>query len=114
MRRAVVGALFAFFASFVALAGGSSAPVGAQALSGASRFVALSPARVLATRIGLGYLGPAPPGGAVAVSMLGRGGVPASGVVAVLLNVTLAEAQGPGFVQVFPTGQAAVGASSNL
>ncbi|MEO5843154.1 MAG: hypothetical protein ABIQ73_17455 [Acidimicrobiales bacterium] len=46
--------------------------------------------------------------------MLGRGGVPISGVVAVLLNVTLADAHGPGFVQVFPTGMAEIGASSSL
>jgi hypothetical protein len=46
--------------------------------------------------------------------MLGNGGVPTSGVVAVLLNVTLADAQSSGFVQVFPTGMAEVGASSNL
>ena len=89
-------------------------PAGAAALSGTSKFVALPPARVLDSRIGLGYSGAVPPGGTVTLSMLGRGGVPTSGVVAVLLNVTLADAQGPGFVQVFPTGMAAVGASSNL
>lgn len=83
-------------------------------MPGASKFVAVTPTRVLDTRIGLGSTGSVPPGGTVTLVMPGHGGVPVSGVTAVLLNVTVAEATGPGFVQVFPTGQAAVGASSNL
>jgi hypothetical protein len=86
----------------------------AAALSGSSKFIPLTPTRVLDTRVGLGSSGVVAPGGTVTLVMLGRGGVPSSGVVAVLLNVTLAEGTGPGYVQVFPTGQAAIGSSSNL
>jgi hypothetical protein len=98
--------------SLLLAVGGSSTPI--AALPATSKFVPLPPTRVLDSRIGLGNSGAAPAGGTVTLPMLGRGGVPTSGVVAVLLNVTLAEAQGPGFVQVFPSGMAAVGASSNL
>jgi hypothetical protein len=84
-------------------------------LSGPSRLVPLAPARVLDTRSGLG----APrarvaPRGRVVLQVTGRGGVPASGVSAVVLNVTLAGATGAGFVQVYPTGRGTEGASSNL
>jgi hypothetical protein len=47
--------------------------------------------------------------------MLGAGGVPASAVAAVALNVTLTEASAPGYVQVIPSdGRTALGSSSNL
>lgn len=132
MRRSAVGALFALLVSLAVATGrttaSASVPVGrapgaaasstslspAAALSGSSKFVPLTPTRVLDTRIGLGEAGPVPPGGTVTLVMPGRGGLPSSGVTAVLLNVTLTEATGPGFVQLFPTGQAAVGSSSNL
>ena len=111
-RRVAAGVLFAMVVSLLMAVDGWS--VSSAALLTASKFVPLPPSRVLDSRLGLGYSGAAPPGGTVTLPMLGRGGVPVSGVAAVLLNVTLAEAQGPGFVQVFPTGMAAVGASSNL
>ena len=111
-RRGAVGVLLALLVSSVVATNGWSTQ--AVASPETSKFVALAPARVLDGRIGLGYSGATPPGGTVELSMLGHGGVPTSGVEAVLLNVTLADAQGPGFVQVFPTAMAAVGASSNL
>jgi hypothetical protein len=134
MRRSAVGAVFVLVLSMAATVGASSPAVAspsatsagavspapadalspAAALSGTSKFAPLPPTRVLDTRIGLGAPGMVPPGGTVTLVMPGRGGVPATGVSAVLLNVTLAEGQAPGFVQVYPTGQAAVGASSNL
>jgi hypothetical protein len=135
MRRSAICGLFALIVSFAAALGTSTPPAAgspvadeaavgvvpsaaeltpAEALSGPSKFIALSPTRVLDTRIGIGATGALPPGGTVTLAMPGRGGVPATGATAVLLNVTVAEAAGPGFVQVFPTGRAAVGASSNL
>ncbi len=80
-----------------------------------SRFVPLAPARVLDTRDGTGTArGVVPPKGSVVLQVTGRDGVPASGVTAVVLNVTLTASTGSGFVQVYPTGRAAEGASSNL
>ena len=48
------------------------------------------------------------------LAVAGQGGVPASGASTVVLNVTVTQATRAGFVQVFPTGQATVGSSSNL
>ncbi|NMM33673.1 MAG: DUF1524 domain-containing protein, partial [Phycicoccus sp.] len=67
------------------------------------------------TRTGLG----APkavvgPGRSVTLQVTGRGGVPAAGVSAVVLNVTITAAIKPGYVQVYPTDLGVVGASSNL
>jgi serine protease len=77
--------------------------------AGASRFVATTPVRVLDTRGGA----PVPAGGLLDVALGGAPGIdPAA--TAVVLNVTVTGALGPGFVQVFPTGRSAVGASSNL
>ena len=88
-----------------------SAPAGTTT----SRFVPMAPSRLLDTRTGLG----APkavvaPRSSVALQVAGVQGIPATGVTAVVLNVTLTGATGPGFVQVYPTGQAVEGASSNL
>jgi hypothetical protein len=112
-RRVAVGVLLAVFVSPLAAGDGWWSTRAGASLE-ASKFVPLAPTRVLDSRIGLGHAGTTRPGATATLSMLGRGGVPASGVTAVLLNVTLTDAQGPGFVQVFPTGLAPVGASSNL
>lgn len=107
-----VGLLLALFVASLVASGGWSRRAGASPET--SKFVALTPTRVLDSRIGLGLAGVTPPDGTASLSMLGRGGVPTTGVTAVLLNVTLTDAQGPGFVQVFPTGMATVGSSSNI
>jgi hypothetical protein len=68
-----------------------------------SRFVSLSPARVLDTRDGTGAP-KAPLGrGALPLALAGRGGVPTSGASAVLLNVTAVTPTAGTFVTVFPT-----------
>lgn len=90
--------------------GGSTTPGAAT-----SRFLPLAPTRVLDTRAGLGApKAKVAPRGSVELQVTGVGGVPASGVTAVVLNVTLTGATGPGFVQVYPTGRATEGSSSNL
>jgi hypothetical protein len=45
---------------------------------------------------------------------LGKGGLPSSGVGAVLYNATATQTAGAGYLQVFPTEQGTPGASSNL
>ena len=68
-------------------------------------FVALQPARILDTRDGTGGItGVRPAATAVEVQITGRGGVPASGVTAVVLNVTATQPAGIGFLTVFPAG----------
>ncbi|HRE02240.1 MAG TPA: hypothetical protein PLV68_13135, partial [Ilumatobacteraceae bacterium] len=52
-------------------------------------------------------------GAAVRLPVAGRGAIPVD-AVAVALNVTMTETSQPGFVQVFPTGGAVPGSSSNV
>ncbi len=71
----------------------------------ATRFVPLVPERILDTRIGLGApVGKVLADGEISLSVAGHGGVPATGVTAVVLNVTANQAIGPGFVTVSPSG----------
>ncbi len=70
-------------------------------------FVAVTPARIRDSRNAIG--GPAAPIGARqvgTVQITGRGGVPASGVTAVAVNVTAANATEPTFFTVYPAGGA--------
>lgn len=70
-----------------------------------SSFVGLTPARVLDTRSGLGA--PQQPLGAgqtLDLEVLGHGGVPATGVDAVVLNVTATNTTAASFLTVAPTG----------
>jgi hypothetical protein len=71
----------------------------------AGAFGALAPARLLDTRSGLGAsVGAVAPGGTVHLQVLGRGGVPATGVSAVVLNVTVTEPTSSGYMRVFGDG----------
>lgn len=70
------------------------------------RYTALAPARVLDTRNGTGGTsGQVGAGQEIELNLSGAGGVPASSVTAVVLNVTATEASGPdSFVTVYPAG----------
>ncbi|MEV4230289.1 S53 family peptidase [Streptomyces bobili] len=74
--------------------------------SPASTFNALTPARVLDTRYGIGRAGTSPVAvnGTVKLKVAGVGGVPATGVTAVVINVTAASPSGPGFLIAYPSG----------
>jgi sugar lactone lactonase YvrE len=77
------------------------------------RFVGTAPTRVLDTRRDVDHKPAA--GESLDLQISGVGPVPAQGVSAVVLNVTITEPSAPGFVQVIPTGGATpLGASSNL
>jgi hypothetical protein len=92
-----------------------ASPTEAEPLGVQSRFVPIGPVRILDTRVGIGAAATAlAPGGSVDLKITGTAGIPSSNVVAVAMNVTATRAAGPGFVQVFPTGQTTVGSSSNL
>ena len=77
------------------------------------RLVALAPQRICDTRHGLGSeRRPLGPGETLAVQVAGSGGVPTSGVLAVVVNVTSVNPTEPGFFSVFPSDVAATGSSS--
>ncbi|WP_370412637.1 FlgD immunoglobulin-like domain containing protein [Streptomyces fradiae] len=76
-------------------------------------FRPLTPARLMDTRTGLG----APkakvgPGKTVTLKVAGAGGVPATGVSAVVLNVTAVSPTAAGFVSVYPSGTHRTSASN--
>ena len=69
------------------------------------RFTALSPTRLLDTRQSGGPLSGAVAGGdSIDLTVTGVGGVPASGVSAVALNVTVDQPSASGYITVWPTG----------
>ena len=80
---------------------------GPQAVAPGATFTALPPARILDTRTGNGApaarLGP---GNVLPLQVTGRGGVPTSGVSAVVLNVTVTEPNAVSFLTLWPTGEA--------
>ena len=84
---------------------------GAPSVAGA--FASLAPSRLLDTRAGVG----APrlavaAGGTVHLQVAGVGGVPASGVSSVVVNVTVTTATKPGYVTVYRDGSALPGTSN--
>lgn len=77
------------------------------AAASAGRVVPLTPSRVFDTRPGTESAGPkgfVGAGETISVQVAGVGGVPSTGVAAVVLNATATEAAAAGFVTVFPTG----------
>jgi hypothetical protein len=73
----------------------------------AAGLMPLVPARLLDTRTGVGAtLGRLRGGDRLDVTVIGRGGVPASGVDAVVLNVAALRPTVPGFLTVWPSGAA--------
>lgn len=84
------------------------------ALVETSRFIPVTPSRILDTREGLGApAGKVAAGGVIDVVIAGRGGVPPAGATAVVLNVTAAKVGGAGYATIWPTGQSQPN-SSNL
>lgn len=82
-------------------------------------FQGLTPVRVLDTRAGASTIdgqalgsGPLSGGATLELPVAGRGGVPASGVAAVALNVTAADAARVGYITAYPTGSARPEASN--
>jgi len=63
--------------------------------------------RILDTRTGIGApAGSVPAGGVVVLQVTGRGGVPADGVQAAFLTLTVTGATGDGYVTTYPAGRA--------
>jgi hypothetical protein len=79
----------------------------------AGAFGSLVLSRLLDTRNGVGVPKAAvAAGGTVHLQVLGRGGVPVSGVSAVVLNVTVTAPTKPGYLTVYGDGSARPGASN--
>ncbi|MGH9264102.1 MAG: CAP domain-containing protein [Acidimicrobiales bacterium] len=75
-------------------------------------YVPVTPARVLDTRLGIGgFSTPVAGGTAVDVQVAGQGGVPATGARAVILNATVTQPGGEGYLSLFPAGTAQPNAS---
>jgi hypothetical protein len=76
----------------------------------------IRPERILDTRPGpeqVGYTGAKPGGGStVDLQVGGRAGLPTSGVAVAVLNVTMTETDGPGYVSVWPSGSPRPGTSN--
>jgi hypothetical protein len=68
----------------------------------------LPPARILDTRDGTGGVPTSPlgTGGLLDVQVTGRGGIPATGVAAVVMNVTVTDTSLPGYLTVYPANVA--------
>ncbi|MDR1999703.1 MAG: hypothetical protein LBQ06_07170, partial [Frankiaceae bacterium] len=91
----------------------SSSIAATSAAADPGGYVALAPARVLDTRVGVGAArGAVKAGGSLVLQVGGAGGVPASGVSAVVLNVTVTEPAGAGWVAAFADGQSYPGVSN--
>ncbi|MET7394506.1 S8 family serine peptidase [Dactylosporangium sp. NPDC005572] len=69
------------------------------------KYVPVDAARILDTRTGNGApVAKIGPGGTLHLQVTGRGGIPASGVTAVVLNVTATNPTTAGYLTVYPTG----------
>ncbi|MFI1811887.1 N-acetylmuramoyl-L-alanine amidase [Streptomyces sp. NPDC020422] len=90
----------------------TSAPV-TVTVPGPKTYKPLTPTRLMDTRAGLGVakakVGPA---GEVTLQVAGKGGVPTTGVGAVVLNVTATAPTATSFVSVYPSGTARTSASN--
>ncbi|MEU8761417.1 protease pro-enzyme activation domain-containing protein [Streptomyces sp. NPDC048659] len=106
------------------LATGLGTPNGRAIVSGlcqavaptpATAFNALTPARILDTRYGIGRTGTAPvaANGTVKLKVAGVGGVPTTGVTSVVMNVTAVNPTAAGYLIAYPTGTTRP-ASSNM
>jgi hypothetical protein len=84
-----------------------AAPVGA-----AGTFTAVAPTRILDTRINQGLAGAFAASQVRSITVTGGAGVPASGVDAIALNVTVTEPSAAGYLTVFPAGASLPGTSS--
>ncbi len=73
---------------------------------GRGQYHPLPPFRILDTRTGTGGVpvSPVGPGGGLNVQIAGQGGVPASGVIAVVLNVTVTDPTAASYLTVWPAG----------
>ncbi|MEU5943005.1 hypothetical protein ABZ807_28420 [Micromonospora sp. NPDC047548] len=87
-------------------AGKRAMPVEATGVDGVKgSYYPIAPSRLLDTRSGLGgRTGKLGPNASLTLQVAGRGGVPASGVAAVVLNLTVTGSTASSFLTVYPSG----------
>ena len=91
---------------------GTTASSTATVITG-SVYAADGPQRILDTRVGTGAAKqPIAPGGTVRLQVAGAKGVPATGVTAVALDLTVTGSTGPGFITAHPGGTSTPTASN--
>jgi hypothetical protein len=108
----VVVVVVASAATGVVAASAGTTPQGTVGVTGGpgvtnnvGTYYPLPPQRILDTRIGVGApRAPIGPGAALTLQVTGRGGVPASGVSAAVLNVTATNVSAATFITVYPDG----------
>ena len=107
----VLGCAVATGVSLGSAQAGPSPSVGPDTPLGGSGYGAITHARLLDTRLGASTVdglelgaGPLGPNGVLDLSVLGRGGVPATGVDSVAVHITAVLQTQPTFVTVYPTG----------
>ncbi len=106
LLAAVTGAAAVTALTVVAAPSGTAATASASAVSMAGGFVPVQSTRVLDTRKDLGAPGPVRAQHTVNVPVTGIGSIPATGVVAVVINLTVTNAQRGGFLTAYPSGSA--------
>ncbi len=117
MRRSVISGLSVALVLTAAGFGGaltaSAAPTAPAAMTGVAdgAFVSLKPSRLLDTR-GADLRRPLNAGEVFNLKVNGRGGVPSSGVMAVVLNLTVTGPTRPGNIVAYPKGTTVPNASS--
>jgi len=73
----------------------------------------IRPARILDTRVGTGgFSGPVGPRSSIALTVTGTGGVPGTGVSAVVLNLAVTQPTAESYLTVFPSGATRPNSSS--
>jgi YVTN family beta-propeller protein len=88
---------------------------GYYSASGESQYAADGPVRVLDTRNGTGgFSSPVGAGKSIALQVTGQDGVPATGVTAVVLNLTATGPTASGWVVAYPDGQPRPAQGSNV
>jgi hypothetical protein len=88
---------------------------GYYSISGESRYTAAGPVRILDTRNGTGgFSSPVGAGKTISLQVTGQDGVPATGVTAVVLNLTATGPSSSGWVIAYPDGQPRPAEGSNL
>ncbi|MFI9330191.1 hypothetical protein ACIGZJ_21905 [Kitasatospora sp. NPDC052868] len=96
------------------LGNGRSGPLpGTPTLAPLGKFAAVTPTRLLDTRDGTGgTTKPVGQASSITLQIAGTAGVPATGVTAVVLNVTATNPTSDSYVSVYPNGQARTSASN--
>ncbi len=104
---AVLAGLLTGVTPLVASAAPPSPASPSPVMAGAGGLVSLAPTRILDTRSGNGGTGPVAARATLNLQVTGRGGVPATGVAAVVLNLTVTQPTTAGNLTAYPTGSTA-------